>query len=51
MPLRPATHGSGMSSIELAPLSIKCLDDAESTPSAGCAGHGTTLPSRCCPTC
>ena len=36
----PVIDDSGMSSIELAPLSIKCIDGVESAPSAGCARHG-----------
>ena len=51
MAISPATDGSRMSSVELAPLSIKRFDDVKSVPSAGCARHGTTLPSTCCPTC
>src|SRR5215210_1369175 len=36
----PAIDDSGMSSNELTPLSIKCIDGVESAPSAGCARHG-----------
>ena len=40
VPITPACDGFVLIAYELAPLSIKCLDDAESTPPAGCARHG-----------
>jgi hypothetical protein len=46
VPVSPSSGGSRMPADELAPLSIERLDDAESSPSARCAGHSDDFAQR-----